>query len=117
LLISPSSIQNFHSAGRHHDLRIGKGRLVLGGQQAVDMVAVEVGNDNGVDRRAIDIRGGEIAMELSGLAFALHELVRPETGVDHDKLGSGIDDDRIEAVGNLVRRQMVFGKDLADVVF
>ncbi len=101
---------------RNHDLGVGEGRLVLGREQAVDVVAVEVRDDDGVDCRAVDAGRRKVVVELADLALGLRELVGPETGIDHDELRPGVDDDRIEGVGDLVGRQMVLGEDLVDVV-
>ena len=77
------------------------------------MITVEVRNDHGIHIVAVDVGRGEVIVELTGPAFALLKLSEPETGVDDDQLGPGVDDNRAERMGDLVRRQMAIGKHLA----
>ena len=122
LLSSPASFQNFHSPGGHEDLGLRKGRLAVGGQQAVDVVAVEVRDDDGIDGAAVDTGGGEIGVELADDAFALLVHRGTKAGVDDDELRAGVHRDRrignddlvLVEVHRLERLVDVFLLDVAD---
>src|SRR6516165_6094656 len=78
---------------RHQDFCIGKCQLAVGGEQAVNVIGVEVGDDDDVHGIAVDASSGEIGVELTDRALALFVQIRPESRIDDDKLGAGIDDD------------------------
>ncbi len=86
---------------RHHDLGIGVGQRAVLAAQAIDVVAVEVADDDDVDRLRVDPGGGEVGDKLAGgwgpeLAVARIQQHQFGTSVDHE--GSKRD-------GHLVRGQ------------
>ena len=60
-LISPSSIQNFHSTAGTLISAFGNAGLLSAVEQAVHVVAVEMRDHHHVDRVAVDAGGREIA--------------------------------------------------------
>src|SRR5215217_2212208 len=69
-LCSPSSIQNFHSAAGTKTSAFGKA-LVVSIEQPVHMVAMEMRDDDKINRIEIDAGGREIVGKLAEFALGL----------------------------------------------
>ena len=90
--------------GRHQHLGIRERQRVFRGQEAVDVVAVEVRDHHHVDRLGVEACGDHVGGELSDIALARRERGGAVAGVDHDQLAAGIDDQRRELDRHLVFR-------------
>ena len=94
---------------RHHDLGIRERRLVVGRQQAVDVVAVDVGDDDDVDLIAVDAGRLQIGVELAGGALAVLEVRFAGAGVDDDQPRAGVDRARTIRDRDHVGRRLQIG--------
>jgi hypothetical protein len=83
---------------------------IVGHQQAVDVVAVIVRDDHGIDGVAVDTGGGEIAHELAADAVALLVVGLAGAGIDHDELGADVQANRVIGRGHHV----LFHEDLGE---
>ena len=68
-----SSLQNFHSAAGTMISALGNGELVVGIEQAVDVVAVKMRDDDGIELLGVEAGGREIGVILAERALALIE--------------------------------------------
>jgi hypothetical protein len=75
--------------------------LAIGAEETVDVVAMEVRNDHGVDRLGVDAGSRKISVELTHGALALLVNAQTEAGVHHHQLGTRVHDDGRERVHGL----------------
>ena len=109
---------------RHLDLGLGKRLAVVGHQQAVHVVGVEMRDHHHVDRAAVDAGRGEIGVERAALALALRRRRLAVAGVEQHALAAGRQHDRrigvLHLVGRLARRRerllQIVGARVAQVV-
>ena len=91
---------------RHQHLGVRIGELVIGIEQPVHVIGMEVGDDHHVDVLELNPGRREIVGELPKLPFGLVERARPVTRVDHDELRAGVHDDRRIVMDHPVGRQI-----------
>ena len=90
-------------ARRHQNFGVGEGQRTVGLQQAVDVIAVIVRDDDGIDRLGVDAGGSQIGHQLAARSLGRLERRLARAGVDEHKLLAGVDDDRIVRTDENVR--------------
>jgi hypothetical protein len=101
----------------NQNLGIGKGRLVVRREQAVDVITVQVRNDDSIDRISLDAGGRKIAVELADGAIARLKGGRSHSGIENDYLGAGVCDDGRERRRDLVSVHVEAAESVADLCF